>query len=92
MKNSALTQSADEFGVSGLQFLRRQAGEDGFEIVHDHAADVLEGLIRSRRCFVVKNLIVERADAASADDASGMGSGAGVCHDGGSLCVARMNQ
>ena len=47
-----------------------------FQGFSSELADVLEGLIRSRRCFVVKNLIVERADASSSDDASGMGIGA----------------
>lgn len=48
-----------------------------FQGFSSELADVLEGLIRSRRCFVVKNLTVERADASSADDGSGLGSGEG---------------
>ncbi|MBI4662539.1 MAG: hypothetical protein HY735_27310 [Verrucomicrobia bacterium] len=41
-----------------------------FQGFSSELAEVLEGLIRSPQCFVVKNLIVERADAQSTTDES----------------------
>jgi hypothetical protein len=47
-----------------------------FQAFSSELADVLEGLIRSRQCFVVKNLMVERADAEpQIDPATGLPSG-----------------
>jgi len=47
-----------------------------FQAFSSELADVLEGLIRSRQCFVVKNLTVERADAEPAiDPTTGLPSG-----------------
>ncbi|MBI2946338.1 MAG: hypothetical protein HYY23_01745 [Verrucomicrobia bacterium] len=47
-----------------------------FQAFSSELADVLEGLIRSRQCFVVKNLTVERADAEpSIDPTTGLPSG-----------------
>lgn len=47
-----------------------------FQAFSSELADVLEGLIRSRQCFVVKNLTVERADAEpEIDPTTGLPSG-----------------
>lgn len=45
-----------------------------FQGFSSELADVLEGLIRSRQCFVVKNLMVERTDAA-VDETTGLPTG-----------------